>query len=156
MPALVWRPGVDELSVECVEHSQCAVVRLGGELDVAAAPLLCAELDALVASGSSRLILDLDAVEFLDAAGLGALVHVRGTAMEHAGWVRLVRVRPAAQRVLRLARLAGVLPVFASVELALGDTLLEPSPSLRMYKPFHIGTQDARDDCDASGDARQS
>lgn len=117
---------MDELWVGCVEHSGCAVVRLRGELDVAAAPLLCAELDALVAGGNSRLILDLDAVEFLDAAGLGALVHVRGTALEHAGWVRLARVRPAAQRVLRLARLAGVLPVFDSVELALGQT---PQPA---------------------------
>lgn len=109
---------MDWLLVQCTERDGNAVVRLSGELDVATAPLLCAELDVLVADGASRLILDLSELAFLDAAGSAALMHARRISSEYAGWVRLVGVRPQAQRVLRLLRLTEALPAFTSLESA--------------------------------------
>lgn len=70
-----------------VEHWQedlCTVVRISGELDVAAAPRLRAELEPVLSSPVPlKLIVDLTAVPFCDSVGLSVLVstlnHVQRT-----------------------------------------------------------------------------
>ncbi|MEV0196878.1 STAS domain-containing protein [Nonomuraea sp. NPDC050691] len=64
----------------------CTVVRVVGDLDVAGAPRLRAELDhVLTRSDSANVVIDLTEVPFCDSVGLGVLVnafnhvhHVRG------------------------------------------------------------------------------
>lgn len=112
---------MDSFSIHCAECDGVVVVRLSGELDVATAPLLRERFEALVAAGNCRFVLDLGDLSFLDASGLRVLVHAQQRAVQEAGWVRLVRVRPMAQRVLRLVRLTQILPVFASLEHALDE-----------------------------------
>ena len=112
---------MDWFSCHCEERGEIAVVYVGGELDVATAPLLGAELDALVERGSCRLVIDLADLKFLDASGLRVLVHTRKLAAQHGGWLRLVRVQPKARRVLELTRLTQVLPVFTSPSQALRE-----------------------------------
>jgi anti-sigma B factor antagonist len=112
--------GLDLFS-HCDERNGVAMVYVGGELDVATAPLLGAELDALVESGGFRLVIDLADLTFLDASGLRVLVHTCKLAAEHGGWLRLVRVRPTVRRVLELTRLTHVLPIFTSSSQALRE-----------------------------------
>ncbi|MDR8408498.1 STAS domain-containing protein [Nonomuraea sp. 3-1Str] len=53
----------------------CTVVRVVGDLDVAGAPRLRAELDhILTRTDSSNVVIDLTAVPFCDSVGLGVLV----------------------------------------------------------------------------------
>lgn len=112
-------------SFRCEVHDGITVVYVGGELDVATAPLLRTELDVLVENGSSRLVLDLAELTFLDASGLRVLVRARKLTAEHGGWLRLARVHPTARRVLELTRLTRVLPIFASLTQALSERELE-------------------------------
>jgi anti-sigma B factor antagonist len=112
---------MDGLSIHCQEYDGYTVVSLGGELDVATAPPLRSRLDALVADGRSRLVLDVGALEFVDASGLGVLVHARWLAHKQGGWLRLARAGPMMQRLLRAASLTRVLPVFASTAQALRE-----------------------------------
>lgn len=110
-------------SIQCAERDAVVVVRLSGELDVATAPLLRERINALVAAGNCRLVLDLGELDFLDASGLRVLVYAQQLAVQEAGWVRLARVGLMPLRVLRLTRLTQLLPVFASVEQAVDQSL---------------------------------
>jgi anti-sigma B factor antagonist len=112
---------VDWLSIQCSEGDGAVVVQIGGELDVATAPLLRALIGALVLAGNCRLVLDLEELTFLDASGLSVLMRAQELAVRDGGWVRLVRVRPQARRVLHLTRLTQVFAEFPSFAQALNQ-----------------------------------
>ncbi|MFG1941994.1 STAS domain-containing protein [Nonomuraea sp. NPDC048826] len=70
--------------VRCWQEDLCTVLRISGELDVAAAPRLRAELEPVLSTpGPLQLVMDLSEVPFCDSVGLGVLVstlnHVRRT-----------------------------------------------------------------------------
>ena len=51
-------------------------VRLGGELDIASLPDVQADLDALLDREPQPLLIDLEALEFLDSSGVAVLVRI--------------------------------------------------------------------------------
>jgi len=63
-----------EFSAQVEQHEAGAVVRVVGEVDLASAPRLRETLERCIESGTSRIVVDLSGVEFLDSSGLGALV----------------------------------------------------------------------------------
>jgi anti-sigma B factor antagonist len=112
---------VGDFYVHDRQTSGCTVVTVGGELDVATAPLLRTHLDGLLADGHCCLVLDLADVDFLDASGVGVLARTVGRARARDGWTRLVHVHPRVTRVLRITRLTDALPAYPSTALALAD-----------------------------------
>ncbi len=91
-----------------------AVVRVRGEVDLASVPALwevlsLAETRLHGAFADGPLVLDLRAVTFLDASGLGVLVRAARRARRRGGRVVLRHPSPIALRVLELSR---ALPVF--------------------------------------------
>lgn len=114
--------------VQVAEEGGWSVLTLTGELDLAAAPAVRSRVVALTSGGSSRLVIDLRGVDFLDSAGLGVLVGARKRVRqidEAAGEVRLVATEPQVLRVLALAGLDRVMDVFddraAALDLAAGE-----------------------------------
>jgi anti-anti-sigma factor len=88
-----------------VDEHRPAVVRLIGELDLAAAPRLESELAGL----DGDVELDCSGLEFIDAAGLAALLRAR-EACAAGGWTLvLVDPGPAVDRLLQLVELDTVL-----------------------------------------------
>lgn len=69
-------------------------VALSGEIDIMSVAALRRTLVAAVERGAGPFVVDLSAVEFLDAAGLGVLVDVANKAA--AAGRRLVVTRPSA------------------------------------------------------------
>jgi anti-sigma B factor antagonist len=118
---------VGDFYVHDRQASGCTVVMVGGELDVATAPLLRAHLDSLVADGRVRLVLDLAGLEFLDASGVGVLARAMGRVRVRNGWMRLVHVSPRVRRVLRITRLTDALPVYESIAQAVSSVQAEPA-----------------------------
>jgi len=110
---------VEPFFVRVNDAGEYALVFVGGELDIATAPQLHDHLADLTARGHTRLVLDLDELEFADAMGIDVLVSAYANMRRRGGWLRLVHVHPRVRRVLRLLRLAGILPAFASVQDAL-------------------------------------
>ena len=82
-----------------------ACVRAAGELDLATAPRLQAELDGLLDGGYHELDLDLDEVSFCDVAGLNVLLRARAAAVAAGGRVSLVGSCPTLRMMLRVLRL---------------------------------------------------
>lgn len=76
------RPGVTHL-------------RIHGEIDLATAPRLRAELQALDRAGRSHLHLDLADVELIDSAGIGVLIGAQRRARQAGGEVSVGNLTPA-------------------------------------------------------------
>ena len=91
-----------------------AVVVLRGELDTTDAEAVAGAVAALTAEGQP-LIIDLEALDFIDCHAAGALLGVRATARQAGGDVLLSAPRGP---VLRLLTLVGVPGVHASVAAA--------------------------------------
>jgi anti-sigma B factor antagonist len=87
-----------------------AVVHISGDVDVVTAPELQVQLGTLLGEGHVELVLDLSAVEFIDAAGIGVLVGASHQATQSGGHLRLRRPSPTVRRLLAVVELNGTLP----------------------------------------------
>lgn len=84
-----------------------AVVRLAaaGEIDSSSAPSFRAELDAVLDGDVQELIVDLDAVSFLDSAGLSTLARAHRRAVERGIELRVLASGRAVMRPLQITGL---------------------------------------------------
>jgi anti-sigma B factor antagonist len=87
----------------------CALLRVAGEFDVAAAPQLREQVIQLAGSGVVHIIADLRGAGFLDSAGMGALVGCRKALHACGGSLTLVA---SADRVLQALRITGLTHAF--------------------------------------------
>ena len=82
------------------------VVHIAGEIDVATAPLVRAQLTELLDGGARRIVLDLRAVHFVDSSGLGVLVGaLRRLQEERDGRMRVEGAQDAVRRVFEITGL---------------------------------------------------
>jgi anti-sigma B factor antagonist len=98
-----------DLAVSTNEVNGARVVVVGGEVDVYTAPLLRDALDQQIAAGHIHLVVDLDAVEFMDSTGLGVLVGRLKLVRNRSGWLRVVCSN---ERVLKVFGITGLDRVF--------------------------------------------
>jgi anti-sigma B factor antagonist len=86
------------------------LIAVGGEIDVYTAPRLRDRISELVAEGCYQLVVDMEAVEFLDSTGLGVLVGGLKKVRAHNGSLELVCTQ---DRLLKIFRITGLAKVFA-------------------------------------------
>jgi anti-sigma B factor antagonist len=96
-----------------------AVVEAGGELDAYTADDLASAFARTL--GEPRLVIDLEAVSFLDSTALGVIVRALREAAETGVETRIVLPRGPARRIFELTTLDKALPVAGSREAALAD-----------------------------------
>jgi anti-sigma B factor antagonist len=91
---------LDHLVIEVDRHVQqhAATIRVHGEIDVATAPALQGELEAVLGDDVRRLVLDLSGVRFCDVSGLNLLLRIQSRLASHGGHLTVV----AACRPLRI------------------------------------------------------
>ena len=87
-----------------------ATVRLAGEIDLATAPGARQALLAALET-SPHLTVNMAAVRFIDATGIGALIAAATRAQELGGTLRLQEPGRQVRRVIKILGLAGRLPV---------------------------------------------
>jgi len=92
------------------DPSGYTVVAVSGEIDVYTAPALREKLISLVDEGKYQIIVDMEAVEFLDSTGLGVLVGGLKRVRSHDGWIDLACTN---NRILRVFKITGLSKVFA-------------------------------------------
>jgi anti-sigma B factor antagonist len=94
-----------------------ALVAVGGEIDVYTAPRLRDQISDLVSTGRHHIVIDMEAVEFLDSTGLGVLVGGLKKVRAHNGSLELICTQ---DRLLKIFRITGLAKVFAIHESADG------------------------------------
>jgi anti-anti-sigma factor len=66
-------------------------------------------IDNLLASGATRIVVNLEQVNYVDSAGLGALIEMHRKTKAKGGGLKLCQLRPKLREALEMARL---LPLF--------------------------------------------
>jgi len=94
------------LSLETITvGSDCALIRVAGEIDVYSAPQLREAILSLIGTGVSHVIADLRGVDFLDSTGLGAIVGGHKRLRTNDGSLVLAA---SPDRIVRLFRITGL------------------------------------------------
>jgi anti-sigma B factor antagonist len=99
------------------------VLDVRGDVDVYSSPTLRHQILDRIQRGDSRIIVDLEHVDFLDSAGVAVMINGLRLARNNDGTLVLVQPGDQVRRMLRLTNLDQVLETFPSVEDAVG---LEP------------------------------
>jgi anti-sigma B factor antagonist len=122
-PGLFRRPDVlhtvpayaDFGGAALMTETSTAVLQPTGRLNMVAAPAFKNLVEETVASGQTRIVVDLGQVTFIDSSGLGALIAGLKATRQAGGDLRLADVPEQVMTVLRLTNLDRVLRVHPTV-----------------------------------------
>lgn len=113
MPSDATGPGAAESSAGQIEATGSdewrAAIALRGDLDVAAAPALRAELERHLRDGRRVFRIDVAAVTFIDSVALGELIFASVRCMGDGGSLILTNVPPGVRRVVEITGLESML-----------------------------------------------
>ena len=107
-----------DLSMRTRQEGDFTVVEVSGEIDVYTAPQLRECLSELEDAGHSRLLIDLENVDFLDSTALGVLVGALKKARADEGSMALVCSQERLLKIFRITGLTKVFDIHDSVESA--------------------------------------
>ena len=110
-----------DLVVQVDDRDGWAVARASGDLDLTTAPRLRERVVQVITGGQPQVVLDLQAVDFVDSTGLGVLVGLLKRTRSQGGDLRLVSTRTGLRKILELTALERALPLAATVDEALGE-----------------------------------
>jgi anti-sigma B factor antagonist len=110
-----------DLVVQMEEHDDWVVARASGDLDLTTAPRLREQLVQRVVGGQPRIVLDLQAVDFVDSTGLGVVIGLLKRTRSQGGDLRLVSTRSSLRKILELTALDRALPLAATLEEAMAE-----------------------------------
>jgi len=88
-------------------------IRVGveGEMDLSVVGLVDREVERAEATTASKIVLDLDELEFMDAAGVGLLLQLNARSQGNGRRLRIAgEGSPQVQRVLELTGVSAMLP----------------------------------------------
>jgi anti-sigma B factor antagonist len=109
------------LSMDTDNTTSVSVMKAKGRIDSETAPEFEHALLQLVNDNRSKIVLNLQGVDFLSSAGLRAMVKALKEAQRCGGDVRLVAVPDAIQGILLTVGLNQMFKMFPSTEAALAD-----------------------------------
>jgi anti-anti-sigma factor len=111
--------------IRVYETAGRTVIELFGDIDLAAALCITAQLDATTDRPEAELVIDLGPVEFLDCSGLRVLCRARRRVKERGGHLTLVCPHPF---ILKMLQITGLNQVFA-LTVTLKEALDSQTPA---------------------------
>lgn len=99
------------LAIEADSRSDAYVIRITGELDRAGCPALESALREAEHTKAERIIVDLEALTFIDSVGLKTLLTTSRRSASDGNRLEITRGKGQPARILRLTGLENVLPL---------------------------------------------
>lgn len=106
------------MDVHVTTEGEVSVLSCQGRLTMTTAKALRETVETTVSKGSSRLVVDLSGVPFIDSSGLGVLIAGLKRARQAGGDLRIAGAGQQVTTVLGLTNLDRVLRPYADVESA--------------------------------------
>lgn len=117
----------DLLSVEISARDGVGLMVVAGEIDIATGPFLRESVRGLLAGGHRNILVDLDAVTFIDSTGIGILVAFYRAVAGQSGELGLVCNNRICRRLLDMAGLNRVFTFHESQDAAVA-AMATPRP----------------------------
>ncbi len=102
-----------------METKGALIVKLKGELDQHSAVRLRCNLDQKIFEGTNHLILDLSELDFMDSSGIGIIVGRYKNLSALGGQLSVAGAKTYVDKILRLAAIDRIIPMYLRVEDAL-------------------------------------
>jgi len=99
------------MTIEFDSRGMAEIARMPATLVLANATSVRTEIQERIASGTSRLVLDLSRVEFADSSGLTAILSCVNSARRKGGDVALLSPMPRVRALIELTRLDDIVIV---------------------------------------------
>ena len=103
--------GGEDFRISVRADTAGTTVAVQGEVDVATAPALRDELYRLIDQGTTKIVVDLGGMEFIDSTGLGVFVGALKRAREGGGEVELRSLKPAARKIFDITGLSSAFTI---------------------------------------------
>lgn len=97
---------VIEFSVEVETTGTVPFVRVAGEIDVYTCPKLHKVLTEVVVEGTTKVILDLQNVHYIDSTGLGTIAHSARSLSKGNGHLNVICSRPQVRKIFEISGLS--------------------------------------------------
>jgi anti-sigma B factor antagonist len=110
---------VSDLAIDVARDGPAHVIRLRGELDFDGVPRLEAAFDELERAAPERVVIDLDECDFVDSAGLAAILHGADRLRRGASTLRIACPEGHLRDLLRLTAIDQTIPVVGTRSEAL-------------------------------------
>jgi anti-sigma B factor antagonist len=111
------------ITIDADERAGADVVTITGEVDIRTAPELRDRLSTLLETGTDRLVLDLERVDFLDSTALSVMVGAHKRLARQGSSLGLVCTNESVLRVLNVTGLSRIFDVHDTLDGALGLTV---------------------------------
>jgi anti-sigma B factor antagonist len=106
----------EHLKVVARTEGTVAVLKLQGELDLASAPMLEAEVDRPEVTSAANLLLDLRDLQFVDSTGLRTLFSAYQRASARGQGFAVTDGSPQVQRLLAITRMGEHMKIVSSAQ----------------------------------------
>lgn len=106
----------DHLQIQARQEPDRLVLSLSGELDLLSVPLLKSKIEGIQSTDGTIVVLDLQAVKFIDSTGLRAILSARELLHEQGVEFAVTPGSPQVQRLLSLTRIEDHLRVVSSAD----------------------------------------
>lgn len=116
-----------QFTIQAEETDGALVVRLTGEIDIAAAPAVRETLLRSLNTGNAPLVVDLAQVGFIDSTGLSALLAGYQRARQLEREYGVAELQPRVARLFEITSIVRVIPVH--------DSVVEACRQFRQNKP---------------------
>lgn len=112
---------IGALEIELKGTSEIALLELSGQIDSYTAEEITKIIDTHISNGNFKVIVDLTNIDYLDSAGLSALINMKTRLGKRTGDLRLVGLKGKAKEVFDLAGFTSLFNNFDSHEKAFED-----------------------------------
>ena len=109
------------MEISTKEMKRVSLLTVSGRVDSSTAPDLDKTFQALISAGRSRLVVDMNGVEYLSSAGLRALVSAAKSAKASGGDVCVAQPSKRVREVLELAGLTSIFAMYDDLIEAVGS-----------------------------------
>lgn len=103
------------------DYSRVSVIRAVGRIDASTAPQFEQKLQEYINSGHTRLVVEMDATDFLSSAGVRALISAQKALKSKGGRVAIAQPSKRVMDVLDLAGMKPLFSIFDNTEAAVGE-----------------------------------
>jgi anti-sigma B factor antagonist len=114
-----------DLDLESTLRGTASVLTLRGEIDVYTAPRLRQAIVDLVNGGATRVVVDMEKVDFLDSTGLGVLVEGLKRARSKESDLAIVATQDKILKIFDITGLNKAFSIHRTLDEAVGETPAE-------------------------------